>query len=439
MAFVTFKTGASLYGSRWTEQGVISELVKSSTFASVWAEFDASLAQKLAETRITDEDAHLTSTCLQELTLVAPNLGKGWGVRAFGSTCNGFARHGSDLDATCCRQASVDFPEPFLPDLLEDMARLLEEQPNFTIVEKVMSARIPILRMKFKQVLDVDLSFQNIEPLPNTQLLRSYVSLDTCIRDLGVLVKLWAHAAGVCGAPNGHLSAYSFTLMVIYFLQVDPDLRLPVLPTARFDGSATTPLHPHTWRCGLGMAQMLCRFFIFFAEQFQWGSEVVSVRTGRRLSASDDTFSELRGRFASRLHVEDPFLLHRNLQCALCLEQENELYTKLWEAAQAFRQGFLPVGLQASPDTGHQMEVGMRMPLEEDTIDAPSGHLRQLSQPSGDEHGLLLAMQNASKECHESDSASTRCTLDGPGEGEKASAPAAEDVPVTLLLKTWKL
>jgi len=127
------------------------------------------------------------------------------------------------------------------------------------------------------------------------------------------------------------------------------------------------------------------------------------------------------------------------LQCALRPEQEKELNTKLWEAAQAFRQGFLPVGLQASPDTGHQMEVGMRMSLEEDRIDAPSGHLKQLFQPNGGEHGVVLARQNASKECHESDSESTRCTLDGPGEGEKASAPAAEDVPVTLLLKTWKL
>eukprot|EP00443_Scrippsiella_acuminata_P026582 CAMPEP_0115338080 /NCGR_PEP_ID=MMETSP0270-20121206/89876_1 /TAXON_ID=71861 /ORGANISM="Scrippsiella trochoidea, Strain CCMP3099" /LENGTH=69 /DNA_ID=CAMNT_0002759351 /DNA_START=12 /DNA_END=217 /DNA_ORIENTATION=- len=67
----------------------------------------------------------------------------------------------------------------------------------FEVVEDVRAARVPILRLIFDRSLDVDLSFQNVEPLPNTQLLRAYAALDPCVRDLVILVKLWAKSAGV--------------------------------------------------------------------------------------------------------------------------------------------------------------------------------------------------------------------------------------------------
>ena len=42
----------------------------------------------------------------------------------------------------------------------------------------------------------------------------------------------------VCGAPKGYLSSYSFSLMVIYFLQVDQ--QLPCLPVEE-QRNATSP------------------------------------------------------------------------------------------------------------------------------------------------------------------------------------------------------
>jgi len=46
------------------------------------------------------------------------------------------------------------------------------------------------------------------------------VCLHLLVPDLGMLVKLWAQSAGVCGVPYGHRLACSFTLMTIYFTQV---------------------------------------------------------------------------------------------------------------------------------------------------------------------------------------------------------------------------
>eukprot|EP00933_Yihiella_yeosuensis_P013888 TRINITY_DN12660_c0_g1_i1.p1 TRINITY_DN12660_c0_g1~~TRINITY_DN12660_c0_g1_i1.p1 ORF type:complete len:283 (+),score=46.38 TRINITY_DN12660_c0_g1_i1:592-1440(+) len=46
---------------------------------------------------------------------------------------------------------------------------------------------------------------------------------------------------------------------------------------------------------------------------FDWGKEVVSIRLGRRERTSSDEFEDLKGRFDSRLHIEDPFERSRNL------------------------------------------------------------------------------------------------------------------------------
>eukprot|EP00959_Pyramimonas_sp_CCMP1952_P470671 9497086-Pyramimonas_sp.AAC.1 len=50
--------------------------------------------------------------------------------------------------------------------------------------------------------------------------------------------------------------------------------------------------------------------------------KVVSVRLGKRLAATEARFGSLQGRHARRLHIEDPFLLQRNLNCVLGRLQE---------------------------------------------------------------------------------------------------------------------
>merc|ERR1711957_268187 len=112
---------------------------------------------------------------------------------------------------------------------------------------------------------------------------------------------------------GGNLSSYTFTLMAIYFMQVHMDVRLPCLPTSAFkddadeeDGKARIAAARSFWTCRLPVAHLLSRFFWFYAFDFAWGLEVVSVRLGHRLYASDQLFTHLRGRWVTRLHVEDP-------------------------------------------------------------------------------------------------------------------------------------
>jgi flagellar motor protein MotB len=229
------------------------------------------------------------------------------------------------------------------------MEPLLRNHPKFEVTETVCAgARVPLIKLRYGGI-DVDLSCNNTEPLPNTQLLRAYAELHPVVKNLGILVKLWAKARGVSGAKQGHLSSYALTIMSIYFLQVETSVQLPCFPIWAFDGSASLPdcARQTKWSCQATLPVLLARFFTFFASEFVWGSEVVSIQLGRRTFCTDDSVhAQLRGRNLQRLHVADPFLQGRNLNCVLASQQEGVLYTAFTEAATALQAGFVPLGLQ---------------------------------------------------------------------------------------------
>jgi len=271
-------------------------------------------------------------------------MGPDWRVRPFGSIASGFGTAGSDLDVTCYREG-VDAQDAGLAvqELKLRLLPLLAHHSEFQVVEEVWAARVPILRLKFRGNVEIDLSCHNPEALQNTHLLKAYASMDAVLRQLVIVVKVWAKMEGVCGAAGRNLSSYSLTLMVIYFLQVQPDLKLPCLPTWAFDHNGPThPMALATWSCNLPLHVLFARFAKFYASEFQWGSEVASVRLGFRALAMDSAFEQLPGRLNQRLHIEDPFLLRRNLNCVLGQMQEEQLWGKLVQLAHGLASG-LPI------------------------------------------------------------------------------------------------
>jgi hypothetical protein len=301
----------------------------------------------LFETR--KKDIAVMQLCLKELGAMVKNLGATWNVRPFGSAANGFSTRFSDLDATC-------FEEPpsgkTANDYIARVQPLLQEHTSFEVVEVISNARIPIIKMRFQDTLDLDLSFQNIEPLPNTQLLRAYAQLTPIVRHLGILIKLWAHAEGVCGAQNGHLSSYSIIIMVLYYLQVDEYVKMPCFPTWEFNGGKRLPDSAQiSWTCPLKLSHLIARFFEFYATSHCWGYEVVSPRVGQRLYSNDTQFASLNGRDNSAmLLIEDPFLLQRNLNCVLGPTQQGLLYSKMSQAHADLACGKVPQGFLIAQD-----------------------------------------------------------------------------------------
>mmetsp|Transcript_11982 Transcript_11982/g.29724 ORF Transcript_11982/g.29724 Transcript_11982/m.29724 type:complete len:600 (-) Transcript_11982:80-1879(-) len=361
--------------------------------AEGWEEFEQTLLARLGEAAMTKNEYHMAQACLRELERTVCKLGPGWRIRPFGSLCNGFAVRGSDLDVTCCKDAEQD-TNPSSSQILDLLLPLIQTNNKFRIVDVIRSAMVPILKVRFQQALDVDISFKNMGPLLNTQLLRAYSQLDPCVRDLVVMVKLWAKAVGVCGAANGHLSAYSLTLMAIYFLQVEPQLHMPCLPTTCFNGEVSIPQAAKVaWSCKLRRVELLYRFMFFFVGEFRWGSEVVSIRVGTRNTATDCVFDELRGRLDSRLHIEDPFLLSRNLHCVLRVENEHVLYAKLWEVVQAMQYGNIPFGLRSISGAVEPRIGRVAVPSPATSV---AGRLVNVNMDGQQYHGVgSLAMANA--------------------------------------------
>jgi len=319
---------------------------------------------RLTECAPTEENANRAKRCLREVGSALLQLGPSWHVLPLGSQATGFALRDSDLDATCLSGDSSNdtgFGGRMVIPVLRRLGTLLEQNQSFEVTEKIFAARVPILRLRFEQRLVVDLSCRNSQALLNTRLLRTYANIhDTSVRDLGKAVKIWIKAARVSGAALGYLSTYAFMLMAIYFMQVDPFIRLPCVRVCAFDGGSApkagrvNELTLGMWRCQLPLPMLIARFFRFFAEQFMWGHEVVSVRLGRRANADGPEFASLAHRGHPHIHVEDPFLLDRNLSDVLGKRQELHLRAAFADALLIVLSGRTPVGLR--PSLGHSCQ-----------------------------------------------------------------------------------
>jgi len=304
------------------------------------------IKQRLAECEITDFGRQRLSRCLLELRSIAEQMGHGWEVKPFGSAVNDFGTESSDLDVTCCQldavlgaAAAEVLGDKFLP--------LMRAHPAFVVEEKILAARVPILKLRFEGQLEVDISCNNLQPVRNTRLLKAYAELDLRVKELGLAVKLWAKAADVCGS-RWNLSSYAMTLLVIYFMQVHPEVQLPNLPVSAFEEGADGTTDPgvlkakNSWDCSLTVPDLLVRFFQFYATEFEWGKEVAAVRFGERRSSSDPVFQALRARNASRLHIEDPYEFGRNLHGYI---EESKLRKVFCEALSKVLSDLTPIGL----------------------------------------------------------------------------------------------
>mmetsp|Transcript_28207 Transcript_28207/g.49259 ORF Transcript_28207/g.49259 Transcript_28207/m.49259 type:complete len:457 (-) Transcript_28207:24-1394(-) len=311
---------------------------------------DDEVKSLLDRVAVTSESVATIQACRRELEILLRKLGPNWRLATFGSAVNGFGTCNSDLDLTCF-QEGVD-EDIFLHTRESQLrlSKLLQQHPQFQVIEEIWGARIPILKLQYDGILDVDLSCHNREPLLNTQLLKTYSELDPVVRDLVVVIKQWAKRESVCGAASKYLSSYAVTLMAIYFLQVHPSTGMPCLPTWAFGGDISTRACSNVkWTCTQSLASLIFEFFDFFATKFRWGEEVVSIRVGKRHSATSGLFPQLRGRMnCPRIHIEDPFLVARNLNCVLGYEQESIFHTKLQATARILQCRSIPYGLRFS-------------------------------------------------------------------------------------------
>jgi len=181
-----------------------------------------------------------------------------------------------------------------------------------------------------KEAIPVDFSVNSSTPLYNAALMTECGQLEPRARALILLVRRWAKDRGVCHAAKGHLSPYAWTLLVIYFLQVGVRSGPLLPPLDGFKRSAGLAGKPAAsaasgWtrpEGGIGgqktVGALFKEFVAFFAKDFDFRKEAVSVRRGLRappdlalpihvVLCEDGVTSEVAP------SIEDPFEPKRNL------------------------------------------------------------------------------------------------------------------------------
>lgn len=179
---------------------------------------------------------------------------------------------------------------------------------------QLIRAKVPILRFREKgSDLEFDLNVNNTVGIRNTFLLRSYAYADLRIKPIILVVKKWARHNQINDASKGTLSSYTLVLMVLHYLQTRNEPVLPSLqrdypecfnPLLDINAVPEGPKHipPYISRNQSSLGELLLGFLKYYATDFRWDKQVISVREARTIPKNNS--KEWRNKY---ICVEEPF------------------------------------------------------------------------------------------------------------------------------------
>ncbi|GIY83847.1 poly(A) RNA polymerase gld-2 homolog A [Caerostris extrusa] len=187
---------------------------------------------------------------------------------------------------------------------------------------QVIYAKVPILKfVDLESGIEVDLNINNTVGIRNTQLLTSYSRIDKRLPPLVVLVKIWARCHNINDAKNYSLSSYSIVLMVIHYLQcrcrppvlpclqlLQPDKFLPDTDIRQLKLQEELPNFVSENYEDLG--SLFIGFLKYFAEEFNFEEDVMSVRLGRvipKIQATQNSSPKNKQAHWKFICIEEPF------------------------------------------------------------------------------------------------------------------------------------
>jgi hypothetical protein len=161
--------------------------------------------------------------------------------------------------------------------------------------------------------------------------------------ELGILARRWARDRGIAYAAKGHLSPYTWTCLVGFYLQQrccddveKPTFGLMMGEVCCCGGDVRDTIDP--------IADLFCGFLRFYAN-FDWCAGVISLRLGRRIAWVESSLAQPVGGVS--LGIEDPFEPTRNLAETITLAGFDRLRDEL-----ARVRGFLETGCEGRPCIG---------------------------------------------------------------------------------------
>ncbi|KAM9367518.1 poly(A) RNA polymerase GLD2 [Phaethornis superciliosus] len=232
-----------------------------------------------------------------------------------GSTLNGFGTRSSDGDLCLVVKEEPVNQKTEARHILSVVQKLFSTRLSHYIERpQLIRAKVPIVKFRDKvSHVEFDLNVNNTVGIRNTFLLRTYAHVENRVRPLVLVVKKWARFHDINDASRGTLSSYSLVLMVLHYLQTLPEPILPSLqknypesfdPTMQLHRVHQVPytIPPYLSKNGSSLGDLLIGFFKYYATEFDWSHQIISVREAKAIPRPDGI--EWRNKF---ICVEEPF------------------------------------------------------------------------------------------------------------------------------------
>ncbi|QDS75129.1 hypothetical protein FKW77_007592 [Venturia effusa] len=242
-------------------------------------------------------------------------------VQLFGSSGNNLCTNDSDVDI-CIQDPKTGI------ESMHQLAEVLASN-GMERVHCIAQAKVPIVKIWDPELkLAADMNINNTVALENTRMIKTYVGIDERVRPLAMIIKHWSKQRILNDAGlGGTLSSYTWTCMVMNFLQTrDPPIlpalhQLPHKECLAKDGTDTGFNDDLDALRGFGSANketigdLLFHFFRKYAYEVDYGTSVISVRHGKILTRKEKSWDLASGSKEGqwRLCVEEPFTTTRNL------------------------------------------------------------------------------------------------------------------------------
>jgi len=195
-------------------------------------------------------------------------------------------------------------------DTLVDFSGFRFRRSAYGTDDPLVSFLTPPLPACGEQSIVIDFSVNSATQLHLHNLVSICGSLDHRAESMILLVRRWAQDRGIAHATAGHLSDYAWALLTVFFLQVAPGSDV-VLPPITWESEIEAPQTAPAEAEGSALkstAELLQEFFAFYAKDFDWENEAVSVRLAQRGGKQIPVHSvmdEVKNQAAPT--IEDPF------------------------------------------------------------------------------------------------------------------------------------
>ncbi|NWH33520.1 GLD2 polymerase, partial [Chloropsis hardwickii] len=222
-----------------------------------------------------------------------------------GSSLNGFGTRTSDGDLCLVIKEEPVNQKTEARRILSLVQNLFSTKLcNYIERPQLIRAKVPIVKFRDKVNVDFDLNVNNVIGIRNTFLLRTYAFIENRVRPLALVVKKWASFHEINDASRGTLSSYSLVLMVLHYLQSKYFLHECFDPTMQlhFVHQAPRTIPPYISKNGSSLGDLLIGFFKYYATEFDWSHQMISVREAKAIARPDGI--EWRNKF---ICVEEPF------------------------------------------------------------------------------------------------------------------------------------